>query len=194
MTERSRLCSTGRTSRVGSLSRMRCILIRAKLPESPTVRSSSSHREMAAGCAHFENTRISRSSSSICFLSEGLSTRTAAESMILPDSGDGRSFERGIECHLRPNESGDIYAFPGATLVGQVDGRRNWKGCSKLGRRVSPGSVEQGRHPLRRRFRINYELNGRDVNWPESSQPISDGSASLIEFGTSDFAISRSRS
>jgi serine/threonine protein kinase len=102
----------------------------------------------------------------------GILTRPGSGVIILPESGDGLSYQGGIEGQIRPNESGDFWTEPGASLVGQE--RRGGSGyvARRMDAERPPGEwnvvIIRCEGP-----RITYELNGREVNRAESTRPIS---------------------
>jgi serine/threonine protein kinase len=112
----------------------------------------------------------------------GKLTKPGSGIIILPDSGDGLSYQRGIECQVRPGESGDFFSLAGASLVGEE--RRNSAGkvARKLDAERPPG--RWNKVVIRcEGFCITYELNGREVNRADSDQPIS-GWIGIMNQGT----------
>jgi hypothetical protein len=105
----------------------------------------------------------------------GILTWPGSGVIILPEFGDGLSYRGGIECQVKPGESGDLWANAGASLVGQE--RKGPSGefgrvARKFDAERPPG--EWNVVVIRcEDARITYELNGREVNRAESHLPIS---------------------
>ena len=102
----------------------------------------------------------------------GIFTNPGSGVIILPESHGGLTYQQGIEYQIRTGESGDLWAFAGASLVGQ-----DWRG--KLGK--VPRKLDAEKPPGQwnavvircEGSRTTYELNGREVNRAESPTPIS---------------------
>jgi formylglycine-generating enzyme required for sulfatase activity/serine/threonine protein kinase len=102
----------------------------------------------------------------------GKLTKPGSGIIILPNSGDGLSYQRGIECQLRPGESGDFWTSAGASLVGEERHDVVGKVPRWFDTERPPG---QWNAVVIRcdGSRITCELNGREVNRVESHAPIS---------------------
>ena len=102
----------------------------------------------------------------------GIMTRAGSGIIIMPDSGDGLSYQRVIECQVRPGESGDFWTFRGASLAGEQRHGALGKVARKLDAELPPGHWNEV--VIRcEGSRITYELNGRVVNRADSPEPIS---------------------
>ncbi|MFO0950943.1 MAG: family 16 glycoside hydrolase [Isosphaeraceae bacterium] len=92
---------------------------------------------------------------------------------ILPDSGEGLGFARGVECQVRPGETGDVYGFPPDPFL--VDAERRDGGIQLVRRSLLKerpvGQWNAMRIHFQRR-RILIELNGEEVNRVDCSADV----------------------
>jgi hypothetical protein len=102
----------------------------------------------------------------------GILNKPGSGVIILPDTGAGLSYQQGIEFQIRTGESGDLWAFAGASLAGQERHGQMGKVARKLDAEKPPGQWNavvircEG-------SRITYELNGREVNRAAAGSSLS---------------------
>jgi len=103
----------------------------------------------------------------------GILTHPGSGVSILHQSGDGLSYkQQGIECQVRPGESGEFYTSGVANLLGEDRRGRSGRFARKFDEELPIGKWNKVLIHSEG-SRIEYELNGTKVNWAESSQPIS---------------------